>query len=29
MDETDSALEEAGVETYLDTDQEGELLRLV
>ena len=29
VDETDSALEEAGAETYLDTDQEGELLRLI
>ena len=29
MDETDPALEEAGVENYLDTDKEGELLRLI
>ena len=29
MNETDSALEEVGAETYLDTDKEGELLRLI
>ena len=29
VDETDSALEEAGAETDLDTDKEGELLRLI
>ena len=29
MDKTDSALEGAGAETDLDTDQEGELLRLM
>ena len=29
MDETDSALEEAGAETDLDTDKEGELLTLI
>ena len=29
MNETDSALEEAGAETDLDTDKECELLRLI
>ena len=29
VDETDSALEEAGAETNLDIDKEGELLRLI
>ena len=29
VDETHSALEEAGAETYLDTDKEGELLRFI
>ena len=29
VDETNSALEEVGAETDLDTDKEGELLRLI
>ena len=29
VDETDSALEENGAETDLDTDKESELLRLI
>ena len=29
LEETESVLEEAGAETDLDTDKEGELLRLI